>query len=42
MTTNGSQARVVFDFRAEGPSELNLTAGEIITITSSSDENDWW
>ena len=36
------QAKVLFDFQAEGPSELNLTAGEIIIITSGAEGNDWW
>lgn len=42
MTTNEFQARALFDFCAEGPSELSLHVGEIITITSGTNGNDWW
>jgi hypothetical protein len=42
MATNEFKARALFDFVAEGPSELNLNAGEIIIITSGADGNDWW
>lgn len=42
MATTEFQARALFDFVAEGPSELNLRSGEIITITSGTNGNDWW
>jgi hypothetical protein len=42
MSTNELKARALFDFHAEGPSELSLHAGEIVTITSDTNENDWW
>jgi len=42
MATNEFKARALFDFTAEGPSELSLNAGETITITSGADGNDWW
>jgi hypothetical protein len=40
--TSELKARALFDFLAEGPSELNLTSGEIVIITSGTNENDWW
>jgi hypothetical protein len=40
--TSELKARALFDFLAEGPSELNLTSGEIVIITSGTSENDWW
>ncbi len=42
MSTSELKARALFDFVAEGPSELSLTAGEIVIITSRTDGNDWW
>ena len=36
------KAKALFDFHAEGPSELNLTIGEILIITSGAENNDWW
>ena len=42
MATDQFKARALFDFQAEGPSELNLKAGEIVVITSGADGNDWW
>lgn len=36
------KARALFDFVAEGSSELSITAGEYLTITSGTDGNDWW
>jgi hypothetical protein len=42
MATNEIKARATFDFHAEGPSELSLTAGEIVIITSDTNGTDWW
>lgn len=36
------KARALFDFIAEGPNELSITAGEYLVITSNADGTDWW
>lgn len=35
------QVRVLFDFEAEGPGELTIQKGDIITVTNEIDEG-WW
>ena len=42
MATSELKARTLYDFVAENPNELSFSANEILTITSASDENQWW
>ena len=40
-TTKETKARVLFDFKANESTELSITKGDTVTVTSQSDPN-WW
>lgn len=38
----GPRAVALYDFRAENPDELNMRAGDVVTVVQKRQQDDWW